>query len=144
MNIVRIVDLEPDSALWQQAFPVLTQLRPDLDRDQFDAIYVEGWPQGYRFTAAMDDEDRCLGVAGWRIVAAAGVTRRLFVEDLVSSSEVRGNGIGALLMRDLEHRSRVAGCTVLELDCAVYRYDAHRFYLRERLYIQAHHFRKEL
>jgi hypothetical protein len=33
---------------------------------------------------------------------------------------------------------------VLDLDSGVHRHDAHRFYLRERMLISAHHFTKPL
>jgi GNAT superfamily N-acetyltransferase len=142
--VVRIVDLEPDDALWGRVFPVLVELRPDLDFESFQEILTEGVPQGYRFTAALDDAGRCIGVAGWRIMAATGVRRRMYLDDLVAVSDVRGAGVGARMLEHLERRANDAGCTVLELDCAVFRHDAHRFYLREGYHIQAHHFRKNL
>jgi len=141
---VRIVDLELDDALWERALPVLRELRPELDLTSLQEILTEGAPQGYRFTAALDEAGRCVAVAGWRIMAAAGVRRRMYVDDLVTASDVRGAGVGARMLEDLERRAIDKGCTVLELDCAVFRHDSHRFYLRERFRIQAHHFRKNL
>lgn len=41
-------------------------------------------------------------------------------------------------------RARAAGCSVLDLDSGVQRFDAHRFSLRERRHISSHHFSKRL
>jgi GNAT superfamily N-acetyltransferase len=141
---VRIEDLEPgDPRLASEVLPVLRQLRPHLTVESFAAVYAEGWPQGLRFTAAYDRE-RCLGVAGWRIQACTVAIRKLYVDDLVTAAASRSTGVGHALIADLERRARDAGCTLLDLDSGVQRFDAHRFYLRERMAITAHHFGKQL
>jgi GNAT superfamily N-acetyltransferase len=139
-----LVDLEPgDARLLTDLLPVLRELRPHLDEASFTAVYAEGHPQGLRFLAAYDG-DRCVGVAGWRVLALAFAIRKLYVDDLVAVSDGRSKGVGHALLAELETRARAAGCTVLDLDSGVQRYDAHRFYLRERMYISSHHFSKTL
>jgi hypothetical protein len=76
-----LVDLEPgDARLVAEVLPVLRELRPHLTPETLAAVYEEGHPQGLRFLAAYDG-DRCVGVAGWRVVACSrlsldsGVTR---------------------------------------------------------------------
>ena len=141
---VRLVDLEPgDPRLAADVLPVLRELRPHLDEESFVAVYAEGHPQGYRFTAAYQG-DRCVGVAGWRVVATAYVLRKLYVDDLVTTAAERSGGVGHALLAGMEAKARAAGCTVLDLDSGVQRFDAHRFYLRERMLISAHHFTKPL
>ena len=71
----------------------------------------EGYPQGLRYLA-----DRCVGVAGWRVVAATAGLRKLYVDDLVTSAAERSHGVGAALLAELEERARAAGCQVLDLD----------------------------
>jgi GNAT superfamily N-acetyltransferase len=70
--------------------------------------------------------------------------RRLYVDDLVTTASSRSAGVGQALLAELEGRARAAGCAVLDLDSGVQRHDAHRFYLRERMAISAHHFTKQL
>jgi GNAT superfamily N-acetyltransferase len=140
----KLVDLEPgDPRLVEDMLPVLRQLRPHLDADSLAAIYAEGHPQGLRFLVAYD-AGRCVGVAGWRIVALTFAVRKLYVDDLVTAEDGRSRGVGHALLAELETRGRAAGCTVLDLDSGVQRYDAHRFYLRERMHISSHHFSKPL
>lgn len=141
---MQLADLEPDDARWAAALPVLQELRPGLDLETLTAVYGEGRPQGYRFLAAFDDDGRCLGVAGYRLVATVFVGRKLYVDDLVTSSSVRSTGVGKALLDELERRAVDAGCSVLDLDSGVQRHDAHRFYLRERMHISSHHFTKHL
>jgi GNAT superfamily N-acetyltransferase len=139
-----LVDLEPgDPRLAAEVLPVLRELRPHLDEESFAAVYAEGHPQGYRFTAAYAG-DRCVGVAGWRLVATAYVLRKLYVDDLVTAADARSAGVGHALLAGLEAKARAAGCSLLDLDSGVQRFRAHRFYLRERMVIASHHFAKRL
>jgi GNAT superfamily N-acetyltransferase len=140
----KLVDLEPgDPRLVSEVLPVLSELRPHLTAESFDAVYREGHPQGLRFTAAYAD-GRCVGVAGWRVFASTHPIRKLHVDDLVTAAASRSTGVGRALLGELAERARKAGCTLLDLDSAVHRHDAHRFYLRERMAITAHHFGQQL
>ena len=139
-----LIDLEPgDARLAGDVLPVLRELRPHLDAESFAAVYAEGHPQGLRFLAAYDG-DRCVGVAGWRILALTVSVRKLYVDDLVTTAATRSAGVGHALLTELEARARAAGCTVLDLDSGVHRQDAHRFYFRERMHVSSFHFTKPL
>ena len=138
-----LVDLGRGDQRWEQALPVLQELRPDLTTALLDQVLVEGAPQGLRFLAAFDGA-RCLGVAGWRVMATTHSLRKPHVDDLVTASASRSAGVGAALLRELEQRARTAGCAVLDLDSGVQRHGAHRFYLRERMDITSHHFGKRI
>jgi GNAT superfamily N-acetyltransferase len=141
---VHVVDLAPDDPrLGQDVLPVLLELRPGLSEDGFRAIYDEGYPQGLRYLAAYEDA-RCVGVAGWRLVATTTATRKLYVDDLVTHAPERSRGVGALLLAALVERAESAGCTILDLDSGVQRADAHRFYMRAGLTINAFHFVKTI
>jgi GNAT superfamily N-acetyltransferase len=142
---VRFVDLDPgDPRLERDVLPVLAELRTELTPESFAAIYAEGQPQGLRFTAAFDDGDRCVGVAGWRVIATTVAVRKLYVDDLVTSAAGRGRGVGRALLAELSRRAREAGCRVIDLDSGIHRGDAHRFYMRERMAITSFHFGKTL
>jgi GNAT superfamily N-acetyltransferase len=139
-----LVDVEPgDARLVTDLLPVLRELRPHLDEASVEAVYREGHPQGLRFLAAYDG-DRCVGVAGWRILALTFAGRKLYVDDLVTTGDGRSKGVGHALLAELEARARERNCTVLDLDSGVQRHDAHRFYFRERMHISSHHFTKAL
>lgn len=108
------------------------------------AVYAEGYPQGLRFTTVYDERDRCLAVAGWRLMATTVAVRKLYVDDLVTTADQRSRGVGKALLEELERRARQAGCRAIDLDSAVVRTDAHRFYLRERMPITSLHFARDV
>jgi GNAT superfamily N-acetyltransferase len=142
---LQFVDLEPgDPRLEREVLPVLAELRIELTAEQFAGVYAEGQPQGLRFTAAYDSEGRCVGVAGWRLVATTAALRKLYVDDLVVASGSRSSGVGSALLSELTARARRAGCSFIDLDSALHRSDAHRFYIREGLPIVSFHFGRAL
>jgi GNAT superfamily N-acetyltransferase len=136
-------DLVGDDRRWGSAFPVLVQLRTHLDRPLFDAILAAAAPQGLTYTAALID-DRCVGLAGWRVIDTTHVVRKLYVDDLVTDTAHRSRGIGAALLDHLEARGAVLGCRFLELDSGVQREAAHRFYRRQRMRDDSLHFRRPI
>lgn len=141
---MQFVDLDPgDPRLERDVLAVLCELRPHLTAEAFAAVHRDGHPQGLRYTAAYDGE-RCVGVAGWRIVASTDTIRKLYVDDLVTTEHHRSRGVGAALLAELADRARSAGCHVLDLDSGVQRADAHRFYMREGLTISSFHFARRI
>ncbi len=70
--------------------------------------------------------------------------RKLYVDDLVASASERSRGVGRALLAELAERARAAGCTAIDLDSALHRQDAHRFYIRERMPIVSFHFARQL
>ena len=56
--------------------------------------------------------------------------RRAQVESVSVASDLRGRGIGAMMMADAETRARAAGCSLIQLTTNATRADAHRFYER--------------
>jgi GNAT superfamily N-acetyltransferase len=142
---MRVLDLEPgDERLNADLLPVLRELRPHLTEASFASIYAQGHPQGLRFTAVYDDEDRCVAVAGWRVVAETFSGRKLTVDDLVTTADRRSEGFGRALLSHLLERAAREGCAYLDLDSATHRKDAHRFYEREGMKFVAHHFAKKV
>ncbi|QBD79359.1 GNAT family N-acetyltransferase [Ktedonosporobacter rubrisoli] len=139
---MEIIDLVPGDKRLPDVHPLLEDL-DGVSLEDLHTIYAEGYPQGLRLTA-LYDEGRCMAVAGWRIMATLQWTRKLHIEDLVTLSDTRSRGYGRLLLEELEKRARVAECTMVDLDSGVQRFDAHRFYLRQRFAITKHHFSKTL
>jgi GNAT superfamily N-acetyltransferase len=142
---MRFVDLEPgDPRLGEDALPVLAELRAHLTPEILAGVYEEGYPQGLRFTAVYDDLQTCVAVAGWRLMATTVALRKLYVDDLVTAAAHRSRGIGGALLGELERRARQAGCEWMDLDSAVTRGEAHRFYMREGMPITSFHFAREV
>ena len=127
---LRIVDLPAGDPRWEQALPVLRELRTHLDAAMLARVLDAGAAQGLRFTAIFDD-GACLCVAGWRVMDTTTVIRKIYVDDLVTAEAARSRGCGRLMLEHIEQRARELGITRIELDSGVQRHAAHRFYLRE-------------
>lgn len=138
-----LVELTAGDPRWASALPVLQELRPHLSPQLLDQVIGEGATQGLRFTALFEEEE-CVAVAGWRIIANTSAIRKLYVDDLCTSSQVRSQGHGSTLLNALIEMAKENECSRIELDSGVQRFEAHRFYLRERMDIDAHHFSRRL
>ncbi|HTD27121.1 MAG TPA: GNAT family N-acetyltransferase, partial [Candidatus Elarobacter sp.] len=70
--------------------------------------------------------------------------RRCWLEDLVVTARRRSQGIGRRLLDAATTWARERGCTHLELNSAVTRTDAHRFYLASGMTQTSLNFGREL
>lgn len=140
MVSVRIAESDAQIAA---CLPVMRELRPHIVADTFVARIREQQTSGY-LLAYLEDEERVLSVAGFRIVDNLVSKRMLYVDDLVTLEAERSKGFGQLLFDWLVEHARERGCRFVELDSGVQRFHAHRFYLAKRMIISAHHFVLEL
>jgi GNAT superfamily N-acetyltransferase len=132
-----IATAESDETI-ARCFRVMAQLRPHLIENEFVPRVRRQQAGGYVLVYVEDGGD-VLAVAGFRLIENLIGTRILYVDDLVTAEGRRSHGHGAALLEWMGARARAEGCTHLELDCGVQRFDAHRFYLQNRMLITAHH-----
>lgn len=123
-------------------WPVMAQLRPHLaDAATYvDAVQDQMRREGFRLAAARDADGTPRALAGFRLHTMLARGRSLYVDDLVTDAAVRSRGYGDALFDWLLDQARAWDCAELHLDSGVQRFDAHRFYLRRRMAISAHHF----
>ncbi len=137
---VSVAQTEADiRACW----PVMAQLRPHLNEDEFVAAVQRQRDEGYRL-AFIPQDSRVLAVAGFRILHSLASGRFCYVDDLVTDATVRSQGLGAELLVWLKAYARSEGCRRLELESGVQRFAAHRFYFKHRMTISYYHFLQEL
>ena len=144
-QIVRVNSREGkvlDLPLLARAESVHRQLRPQIPGDYAEAI-VRIIAFGAQMAVALDN-DGVAGVALFRVVENTHVGRKLYVDDLVTDSARRSLGVGHSLLEFLEAEARHYGCASLDLDSGTQREQAHKFYFREGLTVQAFSFSKPL
>jgi GNAT superfamily N-acetyltransferase len=124
-------------------FPVMHQLRPHLVEASFVARVREQQREGYALAYVQEDAS-VVSVAGFRIMENLASGRLLYLDDLASLEGKRSKGYGKTIFAWLVDHAHASGCAYLELDSGVQRFDAHRFYLTNRMIISAHHFRLKL
>jgi GNAT superfamily N-acetyltransferase len=127
----------------ERCFPVMVQLRSHLDEATFVATVRRQSAGGFAL-AFLEGEGHVRAVAGFRVIDNLFSGRILYVDDLVTDAAVRSHGYGKALLDWLTIRARAEGCRSLELDSGVQRFDAHRFYLVNRMHIGSYHFRLKI
>jgi GNAT superfamily N-acetyltransferase len=119
---------------------VMRQLRPHVPFDDYLAV-VKRMKQtdGYHL-AALYDGETVRAVAGYRYMEMLFCGKILYVDDLNTDERCRSKGYGKALLDWLKAEARAHGCGQLHLDSGVQREQTHRFYFREGLTINCHHF----
>jgi GNAT superfamily N-acetyltransferase len=124
-------------------FPVMAQLRPHLEREEFITRVQRQMADGYRL-ACLNAGGSVQSVAGYRFTENLAWGRFLYVDDLVTDEAARSQGYGKALLAWLAGHARQNGCAQLHLDSGAQRKDAHRFYLREGMENAGFHFSTRL
>jgi GNAT superfamily N-acetyltransferase len=97
--------------------------------------------EGYRIVGAFEG-DRCVAVAGFRVIHNLAWGDTLYVDDLSTLPEARGRGYGRALLEWCRDEGARQGCAQFHLDSGVgpEREDAHRLYFNTGLRITSYHF----
>lgn len=140
MAQIQIAQLDAEIS---RCFPVLVQLRPHLIAEEFIDRVRRQQREGYQL-AFLEEGGEVRAVAGFRLMEMLSRGRFLYVDDLVTNVDDRSKGYGGVLFDWLVDYAKAALCEALNLDSGVQRFGAHRFYLRKRMNIVAHHFSLKL
>ena len=125
----------------KQCFPLMSQLRPYLTRDDFISQVFEQFNSGYELAALFSgNEKEVVALAGYRLSQNLAWGKFLYVDDLVTDDQHRSQGYGHTLLDWLLNTARENNCDQFHLDSGVQRIDAHRFYKREGLELASYHF----
>jgi GNAT superfamily N-acetyltransferase len=117
----------------------MSQLRPKITFKQFYPLVQEQMAEGYRLACVMEGET-VLAVAGYRTLKNLAWGKFLYVDDLVTDTNRRSQGVGTYLLSWLKAEAKRKGCAELHLDSGVQRKDAHRFYDREGMNMLGYHY----
>lgn len=129
---------------FHMAYPVMKQLRPHLlDEKQFIEQILRQQLQSY-VLLAMIEEDKIIGLAGYRIQENLLYGRFLYVDDLVITESHRSAGCGARLLRAVMEIAKQHECDEFVLDTGLSMALAQKFYFRQGLLTQAIRFRNKL
>lgn len=122
----------------------MVQLRPHLVAADFVARVRRMQREGFQLAFLEDDGGTICAAAGFRYWDKLFAGKALYVDDLVTDTTARSRGHGGRLLTWLAAEAKRHDCTQLELDSGVQRFDAHRFYFRERMHISSYHFSRVL
>lgn len=124
-------------------FSVMTELRPHIAPEEFlPKCKRQAEISNYRLAYLLDGEVKA--VAGFRISDWLSGGKFMEIEDFVSKEGERSKGYGGALFDWLIEYAKDENCRQIKLVSRVTRFDAHRFYLRKRMNIEAHYFSLDL
>ncbi|MFL6209701.1 MAG: GNAT family N-acetyltransferase [Pyrinomonadaceae bacterium] len=131
--------LAQDEQAIRSCYPVMAELRPHVQPDEFVArVKRQAELADYKVAYLLAGDVKA--VAGFRISECLAWGKFLYVDDLVAKSDERSKGYGGALFDWLVTYARTEHCEQFHLDSGVQRFAAHRFYLTKRMLIEAHHF----
>jgi GNAT superfamily N-acetyltransferase len=112
-DLVQTRRLEPRE--WAAVFPIVAQLRPHLDAEEFFDRARRQSHSGYELVGAYRN-GRLIGVLGMRPVHTLARGPHLHVDDIVIEESERRAGGGRALMAYAEADARARGMTAVFLD----------------------------
>lgn len=126
-----------------RCFPVLSQLRKHLLKEDFTALIQDMFREGYRL-AWLEKRGEVVCVAGFRITTTLFMGKNLYVDDLVTHEAHRSKGYGAELLEWLRTLALDNSCKFFHLDSGTQRDRAHKFYFSQGMTISTFHFSEAL
>lgn len=124
-------------------YPVMAELRPHIPQDEFLPM-VKRLAEIAGFQLAYLTDGEIKAVAGFRISEWLAGGKYLEIEDLAAKSGERSKGYGGELFDWLVEHAKENNCLQVRLVSRVSRLDAHRFYLRKGMKLEAHYFSMNL
>ncbi len=122
---------------------VMAELRPHIAPDEFlPRVKRLAEIAGFQLAYLTDGEIKA--VAGFRISEWLAGGKYLEIEDLVAKSSERSKGYGGELFDWLVEHAKEHHCLQVRLVSRVSRLDAHRFYVRKGMNLEAHYFSMNL
>jgi GNAT superfamily N-acetyltransferase len=127
----------------QKCYRVMVELRPHLQPEEFlQRVKRQAENSGFKLVYLSAGEVKAVG--GFRISEWLAGGKYLEIEDLVAKSGERSKGYGGELFDWLTQHARENNCEQIRLVSNIKRLDAHRFYLKKRMTIEAHYFSMSL
>ncbi|WP_299999652.1 GNAT family N-acetyltransferase [uncultured Cedecea sp.] len=127
-----------------RCFTLMRELRGELNSEvQFIAQVQRQQAQGYRL-AGLERDGKPVVLAGYRLLENFIHGQFCYVDDLVTTHDVRGQGIGAEILENLAVIAREYGCCKMVLDTAITNTQAQAFYQRVGYTALGLHFHRDL
>ena len=124
-----------------RAYPVLSQLRPELPLQQYLTIAAQMRERGYRVICLLVDE-KIVSYCGFSFTTDLMRGKYLWIYDLVTDEQNRGKGYGGKLLEHIEGIAKDGGASCVAL--SVFRELAHKFYKKSDYQVKSQLYQKNL
>jgi GNAT superfamily N-acetyltransferase len=138
----RIFLPETDSEI-QSCYEAFLALRSHLSSESFVSQVHRQKNQGYQILA-LEYDGLVKSAAGFRITEFLAWGKILYIDDLTTLPEARGQSYASNLLDWLTTYAKSQACTAIHLDTGYQRHAAHRVYLKHGFELNCHHLMKSL
>jgi GNAT superfamily N-acetyltransferase len=131
----------------RRCLPAMLALRSQLSEElAFERIRFQQENDHFELAFVDDGNEVVPAVMGYRTMNLLYSGKTLYIDDLSTLPEARGNGYAGALLDFIIDFARKEGYQSVSLDSGQNpaRYDAHRLYLNKRFNIASHHFKLDL
>lgn len=146
MKITKLEKYTPEAA--DQIRQLLIQLsrsgkdRGEIPKTWFDDLISSPY---HDMLIALDNNDKIIGIATLSIHMGPIIRKNAYLEDFVTDSTVRGQGIGSALWAAMLDWAKEKGCHNLEFTCGTGREASQQFYKNHGATVyDTNFFRKEI
>jgi len=127
-----------------QAFPLVQQMYKDMDLSIYHSFIEEMIRVNNFRMIGVFSEEKLIGVCGYWIFLMLYCGRYIQASNLVVDKNIRGLGVGKLIINYLEEIGRQNNCHKIVLDSYTENKKSHSLYYREGFHIRGFHFMKSL
>ncbi len=120
-------------------WPTIVELRPNLNRETFNEVFINQINEGYQ-VAFIGDEKLAYALAGFRTLNMFFTGKTLYIDDLVTNSAHLKRGYAGQLLDWIKDYAKENNYNHLSLDSGFQRKDAYRLYLNKGLEVASLHF----
>lgn len=127
-----------------KCWPALHLLRPHLDEHRLLPLLHDMMQQGYELAFIESPvKDLAAAVIGFRHQQKLHDGKQIYIDDLTTLEEYRGQGYAGALLDYVFSRAEEEGCWCVTLDSGPQRHAAHRLYLNKGFDITSYHFTRK-
>ena len=129
MKIIKLTEYTPETA--NRIRELLIQLsrsgkdRGEIPREWFEDLINSKY---HDMLLAIDDNNKIIGIATLSVTMGPITRKNAYLEDFVTDSEVRGQGVGSALWDEMLNWAQEKGCYKLVFTCGKGRESAQEFY----------------
>ena len=136
------IQLASSEADIERCYPIVARWREIGNCDQFVRHIREQQTCGYHFVYLEDDKIEA--IAGFYILQTLARTRVLYLDDWIGETSEYASGYSRILFDWLIDYARDKHCQSLRLNSSIQNPQAHQFYFRNKMKIEAFHFAMSL
>jgi ribosomal protein S18 acetylase RimI-like enzyme len=114
----------------ERCYPVMKELRPHLSFEEYVSIYNESHIADKFEIVAIEQNDQIVAVMSYRFLSDYVRGKHVYIDDLVTTENVRSQGLGAELLKYAEGIAQNNNCKSLRLCTGIENEKGIKFYDR--------------